>query len=351
MTIPVRHYTLDAMRGLAAIAVVVLHAQHILLPGGTIAVDFFFALSGFVIARTYDSRFVRGLSASRFVGLRVVRLYPLYLAGLCFGVARIATSSFQAVGTYSSWDIVVTVLFGLAFLPSPFMTELGPLNAPSWSLYMELLANVFYAFALARCRTIVLIAVMAVSGFGIAYGALVHGSADLGVVWSTAWGGVARVIFGFTLGMIVSRIHNRIINGGWMCLAPIAILFGAMFAPGLRGDRAVVDLVMIFTAVPAALWLGATLNLPARLARPAAALGQISYPLYAIHFPVLLWLNAGPLALHRVRFSFWFTTYLVAVMALAWVLARSWDPVIRMHLKRILRNFAYRWILKSSSVR
>ena len=60
------HYeVLDGLRGVAALLVLVFHISEILskgvaadnwLPHGALAVDFFFALSGFVIAHAYDRR-------------------------------------------------------------------------------------------------------------------------------------------------------------------------------------------------------------------------------------------------------------------------------------------------------
>src|SRR5262245_14845562 len=84
--------TLDAMRGVAAIVVVTFHLGS-LLPGATtegyLAVDFFFALSGYVLARTYDARLEHGMESLDFIRRRIIRLYPLYLIGFSLGAASI----------------------------------------------------------------------------------------------------------------------------------------------------------------------------------------------------------------------------------------------------------------------
>ena len=77
------------MRGVAAVLVVLFHFGALapaLSTSGYLAVDFFFALSGFVIARTYDVRLAAGLGVAAFIERRLIRLYPLYLIGLLLGL-------------------------------------------------------------------------------------------------------------------------------------------------------------------------------------------------------------------------------------------------------------------------
>src|SRR5262249_7832929 len=82
---------LDAMRGIAAISVVFfhygidLHSQ--LMPNAPLAVDFFFVLSGFVVAHAYEKRLLAGWSLRSFAVHRLIRLWPLYLFALALPVA------------------------------------------------------------------------------------------------------------------------------------------------------------------------------------------------------------------------------------------------------------------------
>jgi hypothetical protein len=97
-----RFGTLDGLRGVAMMVVVLFHAGIIFgawVPGfGYLAVDLFFALSGFVLSHAYDNRFVAGMRVAEFLYLRVVRLYPLYFLGLVLGlcVDRINRSTMDA---------------------------------------------------------------------------------------------------------------------------------------------------------------------------------------------------------------------------------------------------------------
>ena len=90
--------TLDGLRGIAAIAVVARHAPFLwgehgptgALSESYLAVDFFFVLSGFVLAHAYGSRFQHGLSNAAFMRTRLLRLYPLYLLALVFSSGVVA---------------------------------------------------------------------------------------------------------------------------------------------------------------------------------------------------------------------------------------------------------------------
>lgn len=84
-----QHYVaLDSLRGICALAVVVFHFRTTgnltnleFFRHSWMFVDFFFVLSGFVIAAAYGARFqARTVSVGRFMGLRLGRIYPLHLA-------------------------------------------------------------------------------------------------------------------------------------------------------------------------------------------------------------------------------------------------------------------------------
>lgn len=81
-----RYVTLDALRGIAALAVVVVHIPMLFgLPqqlSSGLAVDLFFILSGFVLEHAYGDGLRREMSFSAFIRVRMIRLYPLYLIGV-----------------------------------------------------------------------------------------------------------------------------------------------------------------------------------------------------------------------------------------------------------------------------
>src|SRR6202789_507832 len=80
---------LDGLRGSAALLIVTshlfnysfgFHGPWALVKHAYIAVDFFFALSGFVVAYAYDDRWAR-MTILEFFRIRLIRLHPLVLIG------------------------------------------------------------------------------------------------------------------------------------------------------------------------------------------------------------------------------------------------------------------------------
>src|SRR5215475_14103406 len=86
-----RHYKiLDGLRGVAAITVVAFHILETFTNGdhskqiinhGYLAVDFFFALSGFVIGYAYDDRWNK-MTLKDFFKRKLIRLHPMIIAGM-----------------------------------------------------------------------------------------------------------------------------------------------------------------------------------------------------------------------------------------------------------------------------
>ena len=101
---------LDGLRGLAAIVVLFYHVSKVggattrLFAHGHLAVDFFFMLSGFVLAYSYDDRLKsERLAAGTFVRARAVRLLPMVLFGLPLGAAYSAV--FRPTRSPCSWPL------------------------------------------------------------------------------------------------------------------------------------------------------------------------------------------------------------------------------------------------------
>jgi peptidoglycan/LPS O-acetylase OafA/YrhL len=290
-----RFVTLDAMRGLAALAVAVFHFNNDLVPAGYLAVDFFFVLSGFVLDHTYRARFAAGLGAGAFMARRFVRLWPMHLCGLvlCFGwlvqlVARDATD----IG----WG---TLLGGMAanllFLPNVLGRDIAPINPPAWSLLMEFGANALMAlFAIRRSTRalvglLVAMAVVLVADMGLtqALTPFDHGAsvAKMGYRWHDVHLGVVRTLFSFLFGMVLSRLlagrGHRVSGGALLALAAVPAL---LLVPLAGWRRFAFDLLFILIASPALVWAGALVEVPRGLRAAGEWLGDLSYPLYAVHY-------------------------------------------------------------------
>jgi peptidoglycan/LPS O-acetylase OafA/YrhL len=284
-------HTLNGMRGVAAIAVVLFHAEALagtqLAPGGYLAVDLFFVLSGLVIAHAYEGRLLQTLTPIAFMRHRLIRFYPLYLLGLVLGAGLMTLEilvSPPAVLTPA--QVTGATVAGLAFLPAPFGTSLYPLNVPAWSLLYELVVNALYAVWLVRLRTRALVGIAAVTFLGLAILILQRGSADAGADWQTAQVGLCRTLFAFTLGVVLFRCRNPRPLPGRYAMPLVAGVGVLLCLPVPAAMRPFFDLACIGALLPVAVALGARFR-SSRLVAVFTWLGTISFPIYAIHYPVI----------------------------------------------------------------
>jgi peptidoglycan/LPS O-acetylase OafA/YrhL len=324
------HYaTLDGMRGIAAIAVVMFHAKDyfgtVYPRSAYLAVDLFFCLSGFVIAHAYDDRLAaRRLSAAGFMRVRLLRLYPLYLAGTALTIAAVGAALFvkHDAAQWTPRDFAIAVPAALLMLPAPFFQNIFALNVPAWSLFYELVANAVYATSLfARRRVIEMVAVLA--ALAVIVQTVRFGHIDQGTTWpSTIWA-LGRVFFGFPVGIMLYRLHRRMRP----IVVPAPVLLGVlalvMFAPLSGTARIGFDIGFVLLVSPALVLLG-SFDGPASplLVRLCRWLGLISYPIYVIHFPVILILNSwerrhGNAALHHPLFGLALVAALMVVSFVA----------------------------------
>lgn len=284
------------MRGLAAIAVGLMHFAHSAgyddaLTRANLAVDFFFALSGFVIAHSYTAKLRSGvMSPARFTVLRVIRLWPLialsmlasYLVKAC--VALPFADDQAVAGGWLTFDL----LSGLLLIPQALhihgkSIQVYPLNNPAWSIFFELLINVAWAYLIIKLpkKAVLTSAAFAFAilvAYAIKRGAMAGGF-NHGVNFLI---GIPRVYFSFVIGLVVYSIHKRH-HGLNVGFAPLAIVLSlALLIPeetiGPWYDLAVVAILM-----PAIVLLGANCE---RSIVPESLLrwfGEISFAFYAIH--------------------------------------------------------------------
>jgi peptidoglycan/LPS O-acetylase OafA/YrhL len=335
-----RFIVLDGLRGLAAIMIVVWHTGATrFVPGAYLAVDLFFALSGFVLSHAYEAR---DISWPAFMRVRLIRLYPLYILGTCLGGATLLMHV-PADGRY--WGAAATALF---MLPSP--SAWGPyapfpLDIPAWSLFFELLVNAAWFALLPRLSNRALAAVLAVAAIALMAIVLVKhslqvGSADADFLF---WG-CLRTAYSFFAGVACYRLWRRF--GTSVPAAPswliLALLLAAIAVPG---NRAVIDGAAALVLFPAIVFLGACSQTKGRLGFIYALLGAVSYAVYTLHAPLLDLLRVGVDALHITARH---VDYLLAaitpllVIAIAYGADLFYDQPVRAFLARRVRAFGGR---------
>lgn len=324
-----RLLTLDAMRGGAAFAVLAMHLSPTLVPSGYLAVDFFFLLSGLVIARAYGGRIAAGMRLRDFVAARVIRLYPLALLGATAGLLVRLFRHFEGMTPGAlAWGAG----FNLLLLPSPVTPNyVFPLNAPAWSLFFEVVINVVFAVVMVGSSQRRLGACLAVAAAALVGVAWVDGNLEAGAYWSNFTGGFVRTVFSFTAGVLIARRHPGPRRAGGLSPMLLGVLVAALLAAPAGRLRTGFDLAFVFTLAPALLWLGATWQPPRALRAAAAWLGDISYPLYALHFP-LIWFFEGMAHRELLPAGAWRPACAAVAILLAWAANRVWDGPVRARL-------------------
>jgi peptidoglycan/LPS O-acetylase OafA/YrhL len=289
-----RFYSLDAMRGIAALTVVISHIGTVMPPSilhySYLGVDFFFMLSGFVLTRAYASKLKSSMSGWRFMEARLIRLYPMFALGGLLGLLQIAGQlAAHSPNAPNGVDAIAGIATNALILPdfrSAYM--LFPVNAPGWTLFFELVVNALFAAALFRMRSAWLIVFCACAGALSLWSLVQNGNGDTGWSWPTIGFGVIRVGFAFPLGILLARIFGssakRQTLFSLLPIAGLAILFVIDLPTGFDW---IYNAAAIFIVLPAILWFGATLALPKSLEKFGAILGDASYPLFAVHFPLM----------------------------------------------------------------
>ncbi|HZC38757.1 MAG TPA: acyltransferase [Sphingomicrobium sp.] len=335
-------HSLNGLRGVAAVAVVNAHLQAYcsgyFSHNVGLVVDFFFVLSGFVIAHAYERQLRDGLGAMRFMTARFVRLYPLYLVGLLLGA-----TIFWLNWLWGGVPAFFTSLgMGLLMLPPPSSMSsnyynLFPLNFAAWSLFYELIANFAFALLATRLTNRVLGIIIALAFGGLVLVGLDVGTLDQGVRPFQIPGGVARVMFSFFAGVALYRLWQvRPVR----FVVPPVVLFVFLILPLLFKPAGqmewIYDLAVISLYFPALILVGAQSRGGKFWTWVCATLGALSYPLYVLHVPMWNALKAYYDEPLKAMAPLSGLLMVVAFATIAWGMDAFFDYPLRRRLSRRL---------------
>ncbi|MDO6414879.1 acyltransferase [Sphingomonas sp. BIUV-7] len=323
------------MRGVAALFVVYRHYSEMFGPIRTqfsyLAVDLFFLLSGFVLALRYDVAGAARMPSREPLIRRAIRLYPLYLLGIVLSLGLLDFDEMLPS------DFRIAVVTGLMMLPSPTAgssPSIVPLMQSGWSLFFELfVANTLFAIMRGRLSTRWLLAIVACAGLALLTADAILGSLDIGSTWPTFVGGFPRTLFPFFTGMALQRLHENATRRRSIPSWVIVLILVLLLLPSIPGPVGrFYEIACVFAAFPALVHFGSS----AFKKRPAIgrALGDMSYALYAIHVPLVLFF--GTLA----RRQAWqpgipLTIVLISLLAaLALLVVRVYDEPLRAWINR-----------------
>ncbi len=334
---------LDGLRGVGALCVLLVHVAYAeqvqdFFAHASFGVDMFFVLSGFVIANAYQGALLGGLPVGDYCRTRTLRLYPTILIGAVISVlVAIQWSEAEAHELPFLFAMQALVLPVIGFGPTAF-----PLNGAYWSLFFECIANVAHA-KFAKVLTLWRIACVAfVGAIALVVCAFHWGHLNLGYSPDTFIGGLARVTYSFSMGILLFNLRKagaiRLPRVN-ICI-PIAMLVVMMWAPApdWRFAGTIHDLFVTLILAPFIVALAVNAHTPKRLAPPLTWLGLISYPLYAVHMPILdmfadtLTTDILP---KWVKAAGW-TSAMGLCVLVAWLVAALLEPVARRWLERML---------------
>ena len=365
--IPKRFYSLDILRGLAALSVVLYHWNffsythtagstlaiykqpwfdqlYLIYKFGDLAVQLFFCISGFVFFWLYSTRIAeKAVSFKVFSVLRISRLYPLHLATFIFVAA--AQFYYHAMSGYFfaiPYNDAYHAILNLFLISSWGLEEGLSFNGPIWSVSVELMLYIlFFFFCRLFYRNVFALIIAVIVGYLMTRLSLSFGS---GVMY-------------FFLGGIGFVAYNKIIRSNdrfnltlWLPLLMLlacAILIAinefnesGVFSESNELIKKIIakNSILIFPLSIVSLALIETKK--GSLGKKFALIGDISYSTYLIHFPMQLFLASIAVIFNLDKslfFTHWFMVLFFTVLFLVSLISHKlFEIPIQNYLRRRL---------------
>lgn len=296
---------LDALRGMAAIGVVILHYHMyfdagpdliIFYPaykGAEFFVDLFFVLSGFLLTQVYSHI----TSYRELVVRRFARLFPLQWLTL-FAVLigqYFYTQAWDKPFIYQINDTYHFILNLLLLQQTGLQTGFS-FNGPSWSISVEWIVNLLFFAILLRPRWILPSSIVFIVGSITLLAISQPNITNFGLSFGFLDTSLLRVFFGFFVGVIAAKIlHTRIVSSvgttTWDVIALISSTTLLLFLGNKQINEILIMQVLAVGFVMPILVISCAkgINAGRLLAiKPLVWLGDISYAVYLTHFPLLL---------------------------------------------------------------
>jgi len=381
-----RFYSLDVLRGFAALSVVFWHWPHFFFSGtkpgtfdaarlpfsewmfvfytkGWLAVDLFFCLSGFIFYWLYSTRIYQcEISPSKFALLRFSRLYPLHLATFLFVVVgqfwmiHVAGRYF----VYPNNDVKHFLLH--LVLASSWGFERGhSFNGPVWSVSVEVSLYVMFFF----CSRLLPIRAFLLAAFSLV------GFLFIQKLYPPMGRGIGSFFFGGCVFLAYKAIlssHRSFVLTKWVIILTANVwivtiaavyqgidtrlltVYTTLFSPRYEAlFDWIIQKVLVLWPVLAVFPL-TILSLAlfethrGSLAKRLSFLGDISYSSYLLHFPLQILFAAivsGFGIDNSVYYSPWLMLLFFAVLVLACFLSFRY---LEMPAQNYLRKMGLIWV-------
>ena len=206
------------------------------------------------------------------------------------------------IHTIPLWKMLLVMLIGYTILPVPLSQdirgwqEMHPLNSVGWSLFFEYIANILYAIGVRKFSKTALSILVLIAAVALAHLAITSPNGDVSGGWTLnveqVRVGITRTMFPFFAGLLLSRIAKptHIKQAFLWCSLLVAIV---LYMPRIGGSEhlwmnGIYESVCIILIFPLIVYLGASGVIHSQMeSRICKFLGDISYPLYLVHYPLV----------------------------------------------------------------
>jgi peptidoglycan/LPS O-acetylase OafA/YrhL len=307
--IPVRLFWLDIIRGIAALSVVLWHWQHFFYNGtlahismggvdktqyplyailwpfyehGSLAVELFFTLSGFIFFWLYGQRISnKKVSFKNYMALRLSRLYPLHLLTLFLVIIGQAYIHYLRGWYFVYDDYSLGAFLANITLTHRWFSSNYTFNGPVWSVSIELLLYIiFYALCFIKLEKWWQVAIIIAIGWGLRNTRF--DSVGQGII-SFFSGGIAYYLFSWLMQHAGKK--KRLL---FLAILPIIVIGAIMlyYKAGIAIPSYFYGMVLFPVSITTIALLEATIG--AGPAKHFVFIGNISYSSYLLHFPLQL---------------------------------------------------------------
>jgi len=259
--------------------------------------------------------------------------------------------AFPTIAATPVWRVLLVMLVGCTLIPlTPAMDirgwqEMHPLDGPAWSLFFEYVGNILYAFVIRRLSNKALGVVVLLAAALLIHLGITSPHGDVIGGWSVTPAqlhvGFTRLLFPFLAGILLMRIGKRIhVRGAFMICS--VLVAAVLCMPRVGGSQhlwwnGMYDSLAIILVFPLIVAMGAGGSIEGKMqSRVCKLFGEISYPLYITHYPLIYiytaWVTREKIP--PLQGAIAGAVLLAVAIALAYLCLKLYDEPVRRWLGR-----------------
>ncbi len=261
-----------------------------------------------------------------------------------------ASGLWPVIHTVPVWKMLVVMLIGFTLIPVPESldirgwSEMHPLDGPGWSLFYEYVANILYGVIVRKFSKTALWILVTIAACALIHLTVTDKNGDVIGGWSLhpeqILIGSTRLMYPFFAGLLLSRSAKMTyVKNAFLWCTLLILVFLAM--PRIGGSEhlwmnGLYESLTIIFIFPLIVYLGASGEVKNRYgSRICKFLGEISYPIYITHYP-LIYIYTAWVVDNKVPFGKALPVGLVVVLsaiAIAYACLKLYDEPVRRWLK------------------